>query len=103
MGAPSIPQRNLTPELSKTFGAFTGQELPIFNDQWFSGQPLLSGSRDVAMQGLQQIFPAALGQLLPVIQSGGRLNPEQIRDVTQNTLGPFAQRQNAVGPQAYAA
>lgn len=98
-GGPSIPQRNLTDELGQTFGAFKSQELPIFNNQWFNGQPLLKKSKDLASGALTGLSP----YLLDIIGRHGALSPEQLQEVGKDTFGDFATRGNAVGNQAFAA
>jgi hypothetical protein len=89
--APSIPQRNLTSELGQTFGAFKKQELPAYQN-FVGNEPLLSGANN-----------AAMNWLLPVLNSGGALTPEQDRDVTQATRAGFAARGNVTGNQALGA
>lgn len=86
-GAPSVPQRNLTQELGKTFGAFKTQELPLFNNQWFNQQPLLSGARSLALGALTGATP----WLTNLISTEGALSPEQQRYVDQQTLGAEGQ------------
>jgi hypothetical protein len=89
-GAPSIPQRSLGQELPQLGQGYGFQENQYLN---FAQQkdPLLASA-----------YGSAMDFLAPVLASGGQLSNEQIRDVTQNTLGPYAARGNAVGEQAYA-
>lgn len=90
-GAPEIPQRSFGEEWPQIKQGFKGQEKQYLQFAQHT-DPLLGSAYSSAMKWLD-----------PVLQSGGKLTPEQIRDVTQSTLGPYAQRQNAIGPQAYAA
>jgi hypothetical protein len=122
-GGPDIPQRNLSQELPQLFGAFK-RELPMFNNQWFNKQPLLSESRSAALQGLSDIpsyqagydklmeqlqgfqgqfgdvesqlrgYQGALGELLPQLQ--GYKQPYQ--DVV-NYLNPILQSGGALTPE----
>lgn len=87
-GGVSIPQRNLGQELGTVFNKGLPMDEAAFSS-FVQGQPLLSGAESAGEQWL-----------LPVLQSGGALTPEQNRDVTQATRAGFAARGNVVGNQA---
>jgi hypothetical protein len=53
-GSPSIPQRNLPRELDKIFKHGVPQDLKGYNNFW-QGEPLLSGAHDFALGNLQNI------------------------------------------------
>ncbi len=105
-GAPSIPQINLTQSLGQIFGAFRKQEMPLFQ-QYFNKQPLLAGSRAMAL-GMQQQVPQLTSPLLgaasqwvnPVLASGGAATPEQEQATRQLTYNAFSQLGNLRGNQA---
>jgi hypothetical protein len=97
-GAPSIPQRSFGQELPQIGQGYGFQENQYLN--FTQKDPLLQAAYGNIQNVLQ---PSMQDFIAPVLSSGGQLSPEQIRDVTQNTLGPYAARGNAVGEQAYAA
>src|SRR4030095_5661743 len=99
-GAPEIPQRSFGEEWQGIKKGYKGQESQYL--QFLNKDPFLQAAKPYALDQLKS-FGGVLNQLMPTLQSLGRLSPEQIRDVTQSTLGPYAARQNATGQQAYAA
>ncbi len=108
-GAPSIPQRNLTSELGQLFGQFPREE-QLFH-RFAANEPLLSGAQDFALLArwvgqhgqrsssgsLEDIFNT---QLLPILQSGGALTPEQEGDVQRRSYAQSAELGNLHSPGA---
>jgi hypothetical protein len=115
-GGPDIPQRNLTDELSQIFGyGYKGQENQYL--KFTQKDPLLAAAYPFALgmlgdttglkktltQNLSPLISSQQGiysSLLPILQSGGELTPEQAHDVSQSTRAIEAAQGNAHGNQA---
>jgi hypothetical protein len=78
-GAEAPPPRSLRGELGDIFKVFRRQELPLYR-QFARREPLLSGARELALQGpgqlpaLEQTLSGAYGQLPAVSQLQGTLS-----------------------------